>query len=470
MRRAAPPLVVVLTVALFAVSIWSAGRFPAEDAPGLLATTSALVQEPWHLLDLVIPHPPMGYVLAAWPWVLGLGTQAPVLAGGTALALCWWGMRQLAGEPPWGAWLLLVATPMTWTAVEHLHWDLLLAGVATAALGALHRDRVWLAGLLMAAAALTKVTAPLFLALPALYWLFQKRDPRLLIALVALPWALWHHAELALYLGSSVSADVAMDSASPAPSGLALLAPKNLAYYPAVLRTALGWPGLVVLAVGCALGRQRLPLLAGLGGLILLSLLGRREARYLLPALPALLVAAEVGLGRFRLVMALGLVQLGFSAWTFGTYEEPRNLRKLTFVLDGWDWPGVPESFAPISSPIAEWRIDQALDALPTDEPVGLLLFDHIVVPIPEHLQLRSEQRGLHHRFVAMRFPRGPGGPEARALPWGSTDVEVIYAVHPKNERRTREWLEEQGFELEWDDELPYGYVGRRLRRAQELP
>ncbi len=187
MKRALGPIAVLATVALMAACILPAGRFPAEDAPGLLATTSNLVREPWHIVDLVIPHPPMGYVLAAWPWVLGLGESAPVLAGGTALALCWWGMRQLLGREPWGAWLLLVATPMTWTAVEHLHWDLLLAGVATAALGALHRDRPWLAGGLMAVAALTKITAPLFLALPALAWLLQRRDPRLRVALLALP-------------------------------------------------------------------------------------------------------------------------------------------------------------------------------------------------------------------------------------------------------------------------------------------
>ena len=456
LKRAVGPAIVVATVALMAACIVPAGRFPAEDAPGLLATAAATAREPWEALALVIPHPPLGYLLAAWPWALGFDQAAPVLAAGGALALCWWGMRALSGRPPLGAWVLFVATPMTWLAVENLHWDLLLAGLSTAALGALHRDRPWLAGGLMAGAVLTKLNAPLFLALPALVWLVQKRDPRLLIGAVCIPWLLWHHDTLGVYLGASVAPDG--DSAALAKG------PSSPWTYLAALRVSLGWPGLALVVVGCGLGwRNHRALVAGVGGVVLLSLLARKEARYLLPALPPLLVAAEAGLGRFRGLMGVGVVQLVVSAKTFATFEEPRSLRVLELPLLDWDWPLTPAAFQPMATSLEGWDVDTVLQELPSDVPVALLFPNHPAVPIPEHLHLRAEQLGLDVQLVAVALRPGQD-PLIRPLPWGRTDWQLLYVVD-RTRGPARDWADRQDLQPVWYHPLPMGHEGQLLER-----
>ena len=438
---------VVSGALVIGVLAW-AGRFPWGDAPGLLGTAAATARAPWAPFGQVIPHPPMGYLLSSWPWLLGFGEWAPLLAAVPALALVWWGMRQLTDAIPWPAWCVFLATPLTWGAVNNLEWDLLLAALVTGALGAMRRERMILAGLLISAAALTKLSAPIYLALPAAWVLFTRRNPRLLVAFVGLPWFLWHHQELLAYLSPSLAGDEQVQVAGVGDPLTSI----------AALRTAIGWPLLALVTLGVARGLRSAPMVAlsALGGLALLSTLVFQEARYLLPVLPALLVLAERGLGRFRPLLALALVQFAFSAWNFSPAGRGYIQPYLDFSLMGWNWPTTPRQFHPLEASLEAWRVDEVLDGLEMDEVVAFRLPPDPSLPIAEFYQLRAEQRGLDPQFVAVEPVHGE-----RPLPWGSTAWSQLYVMQRGPGGRTPEGLTEL-----WSHALPENWTGVLYTRA----
>ena len=461
--------------------VWGAGRSLTGDAPALLGRArrlgAALASGDvggalGALLGQVVPQPPGGYAMAMAPYLLGLEAAAPVatsllalamVAGGLSLAAGREGERSPLGVAPLGAWLLLLATPMTWVAAEHVQWDLLCAGWVALALGALARSDDlrrprWAvaAGLLAGLSALVKYNGPFFLWLPLLVAALvagrggRWRDAGRLVLAGAAPLLLWAPlamGELLPYLSSSASGSLGVDSASAVPSAAERLGLVQLAYYPAVLKDALGWPGLALcLAAPLAWRRPsgRVLCLAVLGGALSLSLVGRREPRYLLPLLPPLLLAAELGWGQLRpraarlaagaALLLLGGAQLWGTARTYADWPDPRPLTELSFGPDNllrfgtWPWP--ERAFVPTSAEAGPWQLAEAVaavnDALPDDTQggggeavtVGLLMYAHPRVPSPGLFTLEAGRQGRVWDVVELEIlsasQEGPPPPEVQ--------------------------------------------------------
>ena len=437
--------------ALMLAAILPTARSLTGDAPILLARARRLREDllDGQILDvlggvasLVVPQPPLGYLTALLVYLPGLEDAAPLVCGTLALGMVSLGLVLLAGEArsplgarlaPLGAMLLLWATPMTWSAAEQIQWDLLGAGWVALALGALARSEglrrprwTLLAGAAAAGAALVKYNMPLFLWVPLLWTAIAAsregrwRDGGRLVLAGALPLLLWSLAalgELLPYLGASLSLGAApADSASEVPSLAARLSPAQLAYYPAVLKDALGWPGVVLCLAAPLAWRHpggRLALLALGGGLVSLSLVGRREPRYIYPLLPMLLLCAELGWGLLpraalrglgaAALLGIGGAQLWGTARTYADWPEPTPLANLDFGpanLQRWGrWPRPEIAFVPTSSLAGEWQVAEATDAIGAalggqDAPVGFLLYANPRVPRSDLFVLQAAARG----------------------------------------------------------------------------
>ena len=434
---------------LMASVIAPAGRSLTGDAPALLGRARRMRDalaggDPLGALAAlagqVVPQPPLGYAMAATSYLLGLEHAAALATSLAALAMigvgltwCAQGSRSPLGLAPLAAGLMLLATPMTWAAAEHVQWDLLCAGWITLSLGALVRSeqlsaRRWTlaAGGLAGLAALVKYNAPLFLWLPLLLAVIsaarsgRRRDAVALIVAGAAPLLLWLPlalSELGPYLAASAGGSPGVDSASAVPPLSQRLGPEGLAYYPAVLKDAIGWPGVAV-ALG-ALGAWRLPAgrvlwLAMLGGGISLALIGRREPRYLWPLLPLLFLAAELGWGQLQrrgaraAAGAVFVVVFGAQLWGTATaYKDWTDLRPLAELAFGTEnltrfgqWPSPEPAFVPTSTLAETWKVAPAVDAIATVLPdaehatVGLLLYSHPRVPPPDLFGLEAARRG----------------------------------------------------------------------------
>lgn len=451
-----------LASVLLVGTILPAGRSLTGDAPALLGRAR-------HLTDTlrsgdilgalgagigqVVPQPPLGYAMAGATYLLGAGHAAPVALSLLSLLLIGIGLSWAAGEArsplglaPLAAGGMLLASPMTWAAVEHVQWDLLCAGWICLSLGALVRsddltDRRWTiaAGGLAGLATLVKYNAPFFLSLPLLVSVIvavragRGRDAGALVAAGAAPLLVWlpfSLAELGPYLASSFGGTSGVDSASDVPGLAERLRPAVLAYYPAVFKDALGWPG-VALCAG-ALGARRLRegrvlWLAMLGGALCLSLVGRREPRYLLPLLPLAMLAAELGWGRLRhraarAGVAVALVGV-FGAQLVGTvrayrdWPDPRPLAQLGFGPENLtrlgDWPSPEVAFVPTSSLAEAWKVAPAVSALAAElgeeTTVGFLLYAHPRVPPADLFVLEAARQGQR---------------------WVYTDLEILSAHH----------------------------------------
>lgn len=434
---------------LMAACILPAGRTPTADAPMLLARSQRLVDlllsgEQSALFTAVagqvIPQPPLGFITAAPAFLPGDLHAAPLLAGLIGLAGVWAGMCMGARRTdtlllpgvPLAAAGMLWASPMTWAAAEQALWDLLCAGWIALSIGALvnsdrlrHRRWTTLAGALAGGATLVKYNAPLFLIVPlsvvALQALRERRwtDVVRLILAGAVPLILWAPcaaAELMPYLGASLGEGPA-DSASDIPTFAERFWWVHASYYPAVLKSALGWPGLFLLvgALGATRSESgRIPLISGLSGMIFLMLIGRREPRYLIPAIPMMLLAAEIGwmmlprrrfrLAGFALIAIVSGYQMYGTAWTYRNWADPKPLLQLRFgpeQLQSWGhWPFPPSQWVPTSSAAEAWKVPQLVDAAgrakgPSEvTTVGFLMYAHPQIPPADLYVLEAARRG----------------------------------------------------------------------------
>jgi hypothetical protein len=195
--------------------------------------------------------------------------------------------------------------------------DAAMTALATLALlrtdGFRRLGRALLFGIALGLALLTKWTCCFFLLLPAAAALAsallghdRKRPARnaaaalLVAAAVAGPWYLAHLWTLIRDTGKFAEAVGIREGDPPVWSRASLL------YYPRALVAAvtIPWAALFVVGVLVALSRDRkrgtLPILWLLGGGIILTLIRNKDARYLMPMLPAVALLAAAALSRLR--------------------------------------------------------------------------------------------------------------------------------------------------------------------------
>ena len=508
-------VVLLLTGAVVAVAVVPAGRWPTGDAPHFLGIAAYLVNElkasqldqwAFHLSSLLAPHPPGGYLFTFPALLAGLDQHVALTTGLLALALTWHGLRLLAVDdgPPLGAWLLLLGTPLTWLAVEGLWWDLLAAACAAATLGHLHASRgltrrghTLAFGAFMGLGFLTKYTFPFFVVVPTLVaglglvragtkgWVGLGAS-LVAFGVVALPWygVKWDRV-LAYAADSNDPGSTMVDATSQPLTTAELLQPEQLAYYPSVLVEGLGWPGFLLLVAALPALRRpgpRLAVLGALGGLLILSLMGQRQPRYLLPALPLLFLGVEAGLQpALRGVRAVGAVLLvgvalpglwGAASTSFVTTSAPatRLASHGPDALSGWgSWPWPAEAFKPVSGNPDVWKIDEALLALAdvagaTPQTIGVLLEETPSSPGTGTYIWRAASLGLPWDVATVK-PRGRGGqPQVFIGPfagegWPPRDFDALYVVDGPT-REGSAFASRLGATAGWSHELPDGRTG----------
>lgn len=509
------PLFVAVGILMFC--LLPAGRTPTGDAPHLLGISERLAHEFTHLewgsfgshwLNLVAPHPPVGYLLPVSTYALGFGGLVPLLCAVIALTLIWRGLLLITEAEkrsiPWPALLLLMACPLFWLSLSELHWDLLAAAALSMCMGHLaasngledpHHTRAF--GVWMGIGFLTKYSFPAFAFFPVLLLiptvLLQKRFREVgralvFFAAIAGPWLLLRGGEVLPYVMDSLNSESHMvDRAS-------ISAAVDPLYYLVVLKNALGWPGLFLLATGFLAARSfsgRIALSAGLGGILILAKMGQQEPRYILPALPMLAVSMHCALdalrGRLRwaswaVYLAVLLPMLSFSAGAnrlTGT-EVPAERRHEHHraSLERWgDWPRIHTSFLPVSSHTDTFGVDKALQAMASNlQPedgitVGLML-DHTAGELRDALFFhRASRLGLWWDFVSLAPPPGGHGREFgkfkgpfRAKGEAPSRFRLLYAAYKRGDRTRERWLESKGAEILTRISLPNGFQGEVVR------
>ena len=508
------PLLLAVGILLFC--LLPAGRTPTGDAPHLLGISERLAHEFTHLewgafghhwLNLVAPHPPVGYLLPVSAYALGFGELVPLLCAVIALALIWRGLSLFTQathqSPPWLALLLLMACPLFWLSLAELHWDLLAAaslcmcmGHLAASDGLQHTAHTRSFGAWMGVGFLTKYSFPAFAFFPVLLLVptvirhkrFRGVATALLpFGLVAGPWLLLRGGEVLPYVMDSLNSESHLvDRAS-------ISATVDPLYYLAVLKNALGWPGLVLLSTGLFAARShsgRIALCAGLGGLLVLSRMGQQEPRYLLPALPMLALSMHCSIDALKgrpkwagwaVSIAILLPMLSFSAGANRLGAEvpaERRHEHHRASLKRWgDWPRVHTSFLPVSSHTDAFGIDKALQAMAshlTEEDgttVGLML-DHTAGELRDALFFhRASRLGLWWDFVSLAPPPGGHGREFgkfkgpfRAKGEAPSRFRVLYAAYKKGDRTRESWLQSKGATVLSQIALPNGFTGEILR------
>ena len=146
---------------------------------------------------------------------------------------------------------------------------------------------------------------------------------------------------------------------------------ENVRWYPAAAVDAFGWPGVAALALGLLLpwrkstarpGAFGIPLLAIVGGFVVLNSQSQRQDRYLLPAIP--IAAAAAGSSPIGFALAgVGAVGLyGAGAVSLATENPPAN-RQYTHEYEtaGQSWPWTYESYLPTSQDPRVWKMSESL-------------------------------------------------------------------------------------------------------------
>ena len=508
------PLLVAIGILLFC--LLPAGRTPTGDAPHLLGISERLAHEFTHLewgtfgghwLNLVAPHPPVGYLLPTAAYALGFASLTPLLCAVVSLVLIWRGMLLLTRaderSPPWLALLLLLACPLFWLSFSELHWDLLAAAALAMPVGHLaasdglqNTAHTRAFGAWMGVGFLTKYSFPAFAFFPVLLIapgvVLQKRFRGLAnalgcFALLAGPWLLLRGGEVLPYVLDSLNSESHLvDRAS-------ISAVVDPAYYLVVLKNALGWPGLLLLSTGLFAARSssgRIALSAGLGGILILSKMGQQEPRYILPALPMLAVSVHCAFDALRgrpkwaswaIALAVLLPMLSFSAGAnrLGAEvpAERRHEHHRTSLKRWGDWPRVHTSFLPVSSHTDAFGIDKALEAMashrtPEDgNTVGLML-DNTAGELRDALFFhRASRLGLWWDFVSLAPPPGGHGREFgkfkgpfRSKGEAPSRFRILYAAYKRGDRAREAWLQSNGAEVLTRIRLPNGFQGEVIR------
>ena len=472
-RALLPALLPVLGCALVVAVLFAADRSPTGDGPHLAGAELRLAQllrtgdpiRAWRLfVTLIAPQPPVGYLpgIAAF-LVLGGGRLAALTAMSASLLLLWDAYRRLGGgDARWSgagpAWLLFVASPMTWLYVNQ-HGRDLVAGAAVlqavswlhASDGLRHRRASAAFGAWMAACLLTKYTAPFFLWAPCLavglglLWRSARPGPSTRPAwanlgvavatclVLAGPWWLAYGERAASYLAFSSGSPGDISNTRSADTMRSL---EGLAYYPLALKAAIGWPPLVLALVGFALPRgPRLAALSALGGVAVLSSLSAAQDRYALPALCALVAGvlpfARLAVGAPRLallgpalVLALAVPLLAGTAARHGpgaavaeaAYEHPLTTAPVL------DWP-TGTAYPPERFDAAAWELARAVEEVAAVQgastgTVGLLASRTPQTPqFAEVLQVAGEA-GKMWDYATVNLAYDPLGARGQPDPW----------------------------------------------------
>jgi len=439
---------------------------------------------------------------------MGASGSIPLLVGLSGLAMSWHGMILLTRRVdegswgPWLGWLLMLSTAATWLAIEQMYWDMLAAGCVAASVGHLHASdglrnsgHAICFGLFMGLGFVTKYTFPAFLLLPVMFAgvaiLRFRSFGGLLISicgflLVAGPWLFTYGDSVWAYVAQSSTPSMSI-SDSPASSWTYRFTAENLLYYPTVLRDMLGWPGLVLVGIAFTRGwgtyGGRWAAWGALSGLLVLTFAGENQSRYLLPALPLMGALVDVGIrpGLGRAVSRFGMV-VGLSvtlpalwgAWSFVKASDAAPAsRDQTHAVEsflGWGaWPWPAEPFRPVSNPMKEWDVDEAIVAISEvtgtgAHQIGLLLPRDVRLPPASTYAWRAGNRGLEWD-VATIVSQGPGGRPMIFVgplkPMGhriSRRFKVAYAVHGKGQFPSI--LRELAAKRVWSHDLHSGMQG----------
>ena len=431
------------TVAL-GTSMWLCGvliaarRLPAGDAAHFIATESrlaGLVAEGELLraltlfFSLLAPHPPLGYlpgVVAQLLWPDAIA--AAVIAQGLVLLLGWDGLRRLfPQQPPMGAWMMILGSPMVWLAVDQHGRDLVVAVVALQALshllasdGLRVRTSSLAFGAWMGVGFMVKYTFPMFLFVPCLLsvgaLISAERRRNLSAAVltfvaVAGPWYAVFGSGVRRYLFHSTGAHTSFGNYRTD-----LWATESIVFYPLALKDSLGWPGVTLLGVSAVVlvfQRQvRTGLLligASAGGLAVLSTINQAQDRYAAPAL--LLLAALAGAFRgwtMVIPLALGLIQTWYTARAFAPGARTGEAIHL-HPLRSWTEASWPRSawYRPTDIELGSWKLDEAFTAMAGEQgeqgTVGLLLGDQPFLPAFGSVVLAAQGRGYRWDYGVVK-------------------------------------------------------------------
>ena len=316
-------------------------------------------------------YPPLAPLVAAAltaPWkpapdpsILVLGQLSLALLLFAVLAIG----RDLFSPAAGAAAAILVATfPLVSGQSRQFMLDLPDAAMTSLCLLALLRSRRFekagpsLAfGAIFGLALLTKWTCAFFVAAPAAGALFtglrapgfRKRARHALSAAfaastIAFPWYAAHLWGL-LRDSTKFAYDVGVREGDPAVRSLA-----SLIFYPARLNGAILLPALALLVTGAILilarrdARGFLPMLWILGGTVILTLIRNKDARYVIPMLPAVALVAAVPLARLRLTVAC------LAASAVGALGLVTAWRREPPVREQWPIPEAVD-FVRLSSP-----------------------------------------------------------------------------------------------------------------------
>jgi len=461
-----------------------------------------------NLFSLLAPHPPAGYLLPMFFYTLGLDQIAPIGTGLVAVIFIWRGMLLLTEQKtttPWLALLILLATPFTWRQIENTTWDLLSAAAVVMSLGHLsasggldNRRHSKMFGLWMGVGFLTKYTFPIFMILPAIMAGFSviKKGNFVnlglafgIFLLVAAPWYGTHLQGVLPYLFDSLNPSSTMvDSGSISGS-------INNSYYLSVFKDSYGWPSFILLISlgGCGLTTKagRLTFISAISGVVLLTLMGQQQPRYMYPCLPLLATSAVIGLNQIKsrevtykllgvMTLVLMLIQGGTTAraaYSSQWVPADRAHNHGAWSMMEWGhWPHAEESFLPTSLHPETWKIDQAIDLLSSNgasngSTVGIML-DEVGGELGFGIFLqRAEALGHHWNFASIAPSPNPNDQRAQIFTgpfvtgdFGPAIFSLVYAAYRPGDRSREAWLEQMNAEELYKIDLPNEFVGRILR------
>lgn len=475
-----------LSVVAMTLVLGLAARTAGGDGAHLAGAELRLAQLLWDgelvrafrlFSTLIAPHPPVGYLPGlASALVLGASVWTPIVAMSVPLLLIWDALRRLGdGRAPWAPWLVVCASPLVWLYVEQHGRDLVVAAALVQAVSWLSASRgftdrrasVWF-GVWLAVVFLTKYTGPMFAVLPCLVGAasLRTRDrwKALGLAVVAFlviagPWYGSYFDRVYKYVVPSEEAMVTSQAMSRREQGV--LTPEVLALYPLAMKDALGWPGLVLVVIGAALGGRAslLPLAGALGGVAILTPLGQAQDRYALPAF-VFLAALVAPLARYRVGAAAIVVVFG--AQLFGSIQTflPGAPAARTGSFDhplatagALSWPK-STSYQPVDFDMVAWKIDEAIVALREVHgseagTVGLLLPREPEMPDFGVVLARAIALGQRWDYANVNLRAKHGGlPDPffmgplRDGKWPSSDFKALYVILTSTpDRDATEWL-----------------------------
>ena len=236
--------------------------------------------------------------------------------------------------------------------------------------GGLNPRRSWALGLAFGCAMLTKWTAVVFVAGPALLWCWRglRRDrpgirtalvavsvAALVSALVALPW--YVHSFAAFLQGAGVAF-----GSDPAQEGDPSRVLDSIWWYWGATRAALiMWPLLVPTAAGtaaCLIWRRTRPALLFLAAwtvpaAVFFVLIPNKDARFVVPALPAVALVAAAG------IRALPWPRAGTATWGYVALAGV-----LQFYAISFGWPVKTAYFYTGPPRRADWKVGEVVKAL----------------------------------------------------------------------------------------------------------